>query len=415
MRWLLCAAAAACLLLSACAGHGPRQPLPAGVVPFEEALHEPRWRDGAGVARGTLEDSRRKHGLPSLSVAVVIEGKPVWAAVSGWRDIERQKPATLATSYRLGSTSKAVTATALARLVDKGAMTLDAPIGTWRKDLPNPAWPALTPRQLASHTAGIVDYDQNRDLVGLFHSIRERKQFNSVKAALSVFDGNRLKYLPGDGFRYTSFDIVLLSAAMEGAARIPFLDLLDREVSQPLGITSLAVDHQDRDVPNRATFYWRDAKGVRRWRTVNHSYKWAGGGLIATSSDLARIGAAWLDPNFINPATRNAFWEPQRLADGTINPQSYAIGWRSNLNTALLGQDKPVWNVHHGGVSKGAYSWLCVYPELKIVVALNANARLDDFATFMAIEQDITRAFLKAGRTASQVDRSIGLPASTAG
>lgn len=128
--------------------------------------------------------------------------------------------------------------------------------------------------------------------------------------------------------------------------------------------------------------------------------------------DVQRTLISRLDSQLL---TRNAFWEPQRLAGGTINPQSYAIGWRSNLNTALLGQDQPVWNVHHGGVSKGAYSWMCVYPELKIVVALNANARLDDFATFMAIEQDITRVFLKAGRAASQVDRSVGLPASKAG
>lgn len=77
----------------------------------------------------------------------------------------------------------------------------------------------------------------------------------------------------------------------------------------------------------------------------------------------------------------------------TVNEQSYAIGWRANQNRVLLGPDQPVWNVHHGGVSKGAYSWLVIYPEQRLVVALNANARLDDFADFIAIEQTITRMF----------------------
>ena len=392
-RWLPLAAALALCVLGGCAGHGKKVALPALPAPYTETLSEERWRDAAQSGRKTLEEARIRYGLPALSVAVAYDGKVVWAAASGWADLESRTPASLATRYRIGSTSKAVTATALARLVDKGTMSLDSPASTWTSDLPNQQWLALTPRQLASHTAGIVDYDQNRDLAGLFHSIRERKQFDSVTEALVVFDGNKLKFTPGTAFHYTSFDVVLLSALMERASGKAFLDLLDRELSRPLGTTSLSADYQDRAVPNRATFYWRKNGVLKRWSRVNHSYKWASGGLIASSSDLARIGSAWFDPAYITPAARETFWTPQRLAKGGVNEQSYAIGWRANLNTRLLGEDKPVWNVHHGGVSKGAYSWLVVYPEQRLVVALNTNARLDDFSDFMAIEQAITRTF----------------------
>jgi len=395
-RWLPLAAALALGVLGGCAGHGKRVALPAPPAPYTETLNDERWRYAAQGARATLEDARLRHGLPSLSVAVAMDGKIVWAAASGWADLESRTPASLATRYRIGSTSKAVTATALARLVDQGMMTLDAPANTWAGDFPNPQWAALTPRQLASHTAGIVDYDQNRDLAGLFHSIRERKQFDNVADALQVFDGNKLKYPPGTGFRYTSFDVVLLSALMERAAGTPFLDLIEHEVAKPIGAASLAADHQDRVMPDRATFYWHKDGVLKPWARVNHSYKWAGGGLIATSSDLARIGSAWLDPSYIEPTTRETFWAPQKLANGKVNEQSYAIGWRANLNRMLLGENKPVWNVHHGGVSKGAYSWLVIYPEQGLVVALNANARLDDFGDFMAIEQAITRTFIGA-------------------
>lgn len=70
-----------------------------------------------------------------------------------------------------------------------------------------------------------------------------------------MFDGNRLKFAPGTGFRYTSFDVVLLSALMEKAAGMTFPELVEREISGPLGIPSLSADHQDRAMPNRATFY----------------------------------------------------------------------------------------------------------------------------------------------------------------
>lgn len=393
-RWLPLAAALALCALGGCARHGERVALPAPPAPYTETLGDEHWRDVAAAARTTFEDARVRHGLPSLSVAVAYEGEIIWAAASGWADLETRTPASLSTRYRIGSTSKAVTATALARLVDQGTMSLDAPASTWTKDLPNRQWPALTPRQLASHTAGIIDYDQNRDLAGLYHSLRESKQFDSVSEALSIFDGNTLKYVPGTGFRYNTFDVVLLSAVMEKAAATPFLELLEHEVARPLGAASLSADHQDRAMPDRATFYWRKGVNLKPWAPVNHSYKWAGGGLIATSSDLARIGSAWLDPAYIAPATREAFWTPQKLANGTVNEQSYAIGWRANPSHRLLGEDMPVWSVHHGGVSKGSYSWLVIYPEHRLVVALNANARLDEFGDFIAIEQAITRSFL---------------------
>jgi CubicO group peptidase (beta-lactamase class C family) len=393
-RWLPLAAALALGVLGGCAGHGKQVALPAPPAPYTETLGDARWHDVAAAARTTLEDARLRHGLPSLSVAVAIKGEIVWAAANGWADLESRTPASLNTRYRIGSTSKAVTATVLARLVDQGTMSLDAPASTWARDLPNREWHALTPRQLASHTAGIVDYDQNRDLAGLFHSIRERKQFATVTEALSVFDGNELRFSPGSGFRYTTFDVVLLSALMEKAANTPFLELLDREVTRPLGATSLSADHQDRAVSDRATFYYRKDGILKPWAKVNHSYKWAGGGLIGSSSDLARIGSAWLDPAYIAPATREAFWTPQKLANGEVNEQSYAIGWRSHPNKRLLGADRPVWNVHHGGVSKGAYSWLVIYPEHHLVVALNTNARPEEFDDFIAVEQAISRAFL---------------------
>lgn len=393
-RWLPLAAALSCVMLGACAGHSARLAMPTVPVPYSEIVSDERWRPAAGEARKIVEQARATHGLPSLTAAIALNGNIVWAAATGWSDVETQTPATLTTRYRIGSTSKAVTATLLARLVDRGTMSLDAPAKTWTGQLPNPQWLVLTPRQLASHSAGIVDYDQNRDLVGLFHSIRERKQFDTVTESLSVFDGNRLKSQPGVAFRYTSFDVVLLSALMEAASGTTFLELVQREIAEPLGTATLAADHQDRPMAGRATFYSRKGNDLRRWGRVNHSYKWAAGGLIASSSDLVRIGSAWLDPGYIKPATRDAFWTPQKLANGVVNPQSYAIGWRSNPNRKVLGESNPVWNVHHGGVSKGAYSWLVIYPEYKLVAALNTNARLDEFGDFMAIEQDVTRVFL---------------------
>jgi CubicO group peptidase (beta-lactamase class C family) len=87
-----------------------------------------------------------------------------------------------------------------------------------------------------------------------------------------------------------------------------------------------------------------------------------------------------------------------RPARGNRSTRSFgkAIGWCFNSNRELLGPEQPGWNVHHGGVPKGAYSWLMVYPQYGIAMALNANARLDDLADFMGVERAVTRRLRNA-------------------
>lgn len=385
------------IILSGCASHGPITALPSSQnAPYDEYIKEDRYKIAAITAKKQIEAARIKYGLPSLSAAVSIDGELIWAGVSGWSNLEKQTSASIKSKYRIGSTSKAVTSTVLARLVDAEKINLDKPISTWMTELPQPKWAPLTPRQLSSHTAGIVDYEQNRDISGLIQTLREKRQYNTVYDSLEIFDGNRLKYKPGTDFNYSSFDVILLSAAIAAASNDSFLDTMHKWALTPIGDLTISADYQDRNIMDRVTFYHRKNGRLRQWRNVNHSYKWAAGGLIASSSDLVKLGGAWFNPAFISPKTQQIFWEPQRLSSGKVNEQKYAIGWRSNMQTLLLGKDNPVHNVHHGGVSKGSYSWLNLYPKYKLAIALNSNARLDTFSDFNSLEYPIAREFLLA-------------------
>jgi CRP-like cAMP-binding protein len=91
----------------------------------------------------------------------------------GYADVENGIQATPETTYRIGSTSKAVTATAMMRLVQEGKLNLDQPVAELLSTYPATQWP-MTTRQLLSHTAGIPDYG---DLgpKGLFYSLLQIK------------------------------------------------------------------------------------------------------------------------------------------------------------------------------------------------------------------------------------------------
>ena len=115
------------------------------------------------------------------------------------------------------------------------------------------------------------------------------------------------------------------------------------------------------------------------------------------------VGGAWLDEAFIATDTREQFWTPVQLNDGSVNAENYAIGFRTDLNTTRFGEAYPVRRAHHGGVSRGAMSWLVIYPDLGLVVAVNINTNTPEFGDFAAVEPELTRLFARAaGRAPEQ-------------
>lgn len=111
---------------------------------------------------------------------------------------------------------------------------------------------------------------------------------------------------------------------------------------------------------------------------------------MSTPSDLVKLGAAWLDHDFIRPETRAQFWQPQILADGKINEENYALGWRWADYKDEQGQ---LYNANHGGVSRGAQSWLMVIPDKNMVVAVMINSNVEKFWDFGEVSIPLARLF----------------------
>jgi len=361
--------------------------------PYSEGTVAPGYRKAADQARKTVRAHIRKIGVPAFSAAVAVDGEVVWSAAAGYAKLETRCEATSETLFRIGSTSKPVTGTLFARMIDAGLIDLDTPISAYMGELPNPDWAPITPRQLASHTAGIVGYEENRDLLGAYGGMRLQEAHGNVAEGLEYFDGTDLLYAPGNDFHYSSYDVNLLSAVLQAADSAPFQELMRKRVLHPLGIETPIPDGEH---PKRAAFYHvRDGK-AQRWRDVDLSMKIAGGGFMAKPADLVRLGIAWLDDGFISPETRRHFWTPQKLAGGAVNEQNYALNWR------ITEPDESVayTYIHHGGVSKGAMAWLAVVPERHMAVAMAINTRVRPFDRWGGIFFDFVSIFSE-GRPAT--------------
>lgn len=315
----------------------------------------------AALPTALLADLRRMSGVPGMAAAVFRDGRLIWHGEVGHADVQAGLPVTPETRFRLASVSKFVTAAMLARLVEQGRFDPEQTVGAALPDYPAPGR-AIKAWQLASHVGGMPHYGAaDRDLAD------RAAPWTSVDEGLSVFKNRPLVAAPGERYHYSSFGYGLLSAMLERAAGMSFAAQLD-EFARHTGAPSLRLEQ-----PGAATEDWSklyDTSG-RELPRGNIGDRWAAGGMLATAIDVARVGAALLDPAVLTPASFERFATPVRLDDGRPVGElrfTMGIGWR--LSRDAQGRRF----VHHSGNTAGARAHLSLYPQERLAVALLSNA-----------------------------------------
>lgn len=322
--------------------------------------------------QAALRKSRENAGLPSMSAAIGYDGSLQWAGATGFADIENKQSATIRSRYRTGSVAKPLTAVALVRLIDAGKLELDAPISRYVPGLPEALQP-LNASLLGSHRAGIRHYTPIPQWWMGWHENYSTHDYPNVADGLVLFINDRLRFAPGTGFRYSTFGYSLLARLMEGASGQTFAEVLDETVFRPAGMTDTAFDSAAA-MPGRVAFYEANAGRYTPSYPINSSYKIAGGGMVTTPSDLVRLGTLLLAEEFVSTQAKKTLWTPLALADGSMNPENYAVGWRVDTSVRLLGEKHPTQMFHHGGMQQGAAAFFMVLPEYGISVAVMSNS-----------------------------------------
>lgn len=104
----------------------------------------------------------RTWDVPGAAVAIVKDGKVIFAQGFGYRDLDKRLKVTPDTLFNIGSTAKAFTAMSVGQLVDEGRLSWDTPV---RHHLPtfrlvdSFATERMTPRDLLTHRSGLPAHD----------------------------------------------------------------------------------------------------------------------------------------------------------------------------------------------------------------------------------------------------------------
>jgi CubicO group peptidase (beta-lactamase class C family) len=167
--------------------------------------------------------------VPSLVVQVTRRGRPIWAEAFGFADLERRRPATVDSIYKIASISKPFTVSGLMTLVDRGQVDFDASANTYLLGARLRAYrgspDAMTLRRLANHTSGLPTHEI------LFYDGAER-----LPPTETVSRYGFAAWTPGSRFHYSNLGTAILgfiSADLTGKSWPVFMR---DSLFEPLGL-----------------------------------------------------------------------------------------------------------------------------------------------------------------------------------
>ena len=361
--------------------HPDAQDVPS--VAAANAAHQ--WTAAIEQARQIVRSALAEQNLPGVSVAVGVGNNIVWAEGFGWANIENKEAVSPDTRFRIGTLSTALTSAAAGLLLERERLQLDEQIQTYVPEFAHTKWP-VTLRQVMAHVAGIrSDSGDEGPLFG--------ERCDRPLEALQHFDSTP-RFEPGTEYRYSNFGWIVVSAAIETAAKEPFLTFMQKEVFEPLGMHDTMPDSGAESTEGQSTSYFPRFAADPRYgpdvmRPLNLSCYSGASVFVSTPSDLVRFALAVNNARLLKPETVALLQTPQRLPSG--QDTGYGLGW--DLETATISDQQTRVVGHDGELLGGNAASLMTFPELRpaIVVAVLANT---SYADTFDVGERISQAFV---------------------
>ena len=237
--------ATAATLGAACSS--PRAPAPVPAAPADAV-------DPALARRLDPVIDRALAGQQLVGAVVLIarDGKVVYARAAGLADREAKQPVREDTQFRLASMSKPIVSVAALALVDRGKLSLEDPVTKWLPDfrpkLADGREPAITVRQLLTHTSGLT-YKFIEKPDGPYHKaeVSDGLAEPGLPADVNLrrLASVPLTYEPGKAWGY-SLAIDVLGEVVARAGGGPLPQVVEQLVARPLGMTTTVFTPTDR-------------------------------------------------------------------------------------------------------------------------------------------------------------------------
>jgi CubicO group peptidase (beta-lactamase class C family) len=301
-----------------------------------------------------LREHASRHSVPGAAVGILREGAAT-TAYYGVADVSTEEPVTPETRFSVGSLTKSMVATVIARLAEAGRLSLEDPVATHVPELRGSGW---------AERASLRDLLANRSglplCAGLEFDFASRKDEDD--GALSRLAADIPADVPAaDFWSYTNVGWCLLGRVIETATDTAWEDAmrrhLDRAGMRETTFATYAVPKR------RASGHAVTADGPMPVEPlVGRAYGPAGTSAVSTAADLLRFAALHLD-------------DPALAALREVQAEIAIYGW---LDSWCLGWARFDWD---GGqvwgwdsLVPGERSVLRIVPQHQAAVVLMTNS-----------------------------------------
>ena len=282
------------------------------------------------------------------SLSISENGKVTYSKTIGKADLASGKSSDKLTKYRIGSISKMFTACLIFQAIEENKLSLKQNI--------NRFFPKITGAKeisignLLNHRSGIHNYTNDTSYFNYYTALKSQKEM------LEIIQASGSDFKPNSKAEYSNSNYILLSFILEKIYKKSYEELLDIKIIQPQGLKNTYFGKKLELAKNECASYRFSGKWELEKET-NSSVSLGAGGIVSTTEDLLFFISNLFAGKIINTASLE---QMTKLEDG------YGMGI-----FPVPFYDKKGFG-HTGGID-GFSSFLYIFPEEKISIALTSN------------------------------------------
>lgn len=298
-------------------------------------------------AKEMVEALMTNYGVTGAQYTIRDGGKVVLSGGTTLDDSGNKQNIEASSMFGIGSVSKMYVTAATMMLVDDGKVDMDKPLTTYIPDfkMADERYKQITPRMLMNHSAGLYgSHYKNSMLLG----DNDTQNYDQLLSNLSK---QRLKSEPGEYSVYANDGFQLLELLVERVSGMGYSEFLQKNVSEPLGLTSTKTP---LDTFDRSQLEPIRLPGIPNALLPENANILGTGGVYSTTEDMTLFSEVLSGKHpemlseasaeaMLQPEYRNGVWVPD-----TKNAFGYGLGWDSvdlepfgdyNIRAATKGGD----------------------------------------------------------------------------
>ncbi len=337
-------------------------------IVFAAALSTMQTAAIASIVRGAMATQH----LTGVEVGVGRNGTLLYSGGFGLRNRAANLPVTADTVFEIGSITKQFTAAGVMLFVQRGRVSLDAPIARYLPDVPHAK--QITVRELLDQTSGLDDYLENKALYASLLAATVKP--HRISYYVQLVANRPLQFRPGTKWAYSNTNYAILGMLAAKISGRSYEAYLRSAILNPLDLR--ATEYMATAPPagaNTSQGYDYVKKHYVRVPPYDMSWANAAGALASNAGNVVRWDGAFFAGKVLNRSSvQTAITPPAGIPvlpgkDKRNNiAQGYAFGW-------MAGQDEGRRVVWHNGGTIGARAMNLVFPSdgLEIIVLTNQS------------------------------------------